>query len=71
MELVLIFGIGILLGITLKTMATNSLTIGYEDYTVVAVDNRIDLNQVEKSVLARNESPFASNTGKGGYCSQE
>ncbi|MFZ1720829.1 MAG: hypothetical protein WAU28_05830, partial [Candidatus Moraniibacteriota bacterium] len=59
-ELALIFGIGILLGIVLKDIARNTVTIGYQDYTVHTLTNRIDFNDIEREVLRGEDASSSS-----------
>ncbi len=63
-ELALIFGIGILLGIAMKDIARNTVTIGYQDYTVRTPDNRIDFNMVEREVLRGGGTSSGSNSAE-------
>ena len=68
-ELALIFGIGIFLGIALKDIARNSITIGYQDYTVQTPVDRIDFNATERETLTKgNATPDSTNAG---LCSNE
>lgn len=70
-ELTLIFGIGITFGVILKEAAIRSITIGYQDYTLQERENKIDFNEVERSILAKGNSPFETeNSGNAGICSQ-
>lgn len=67
-ELALIFGIGILLGIAMKDIARNTVTIGYQDYTVRTPDNRIDFNTVERETLEKGN--VTNNSNSTGICSE-
>jgi hypothetical protein len=69
-ELLLLFGIGIVLGITLKTFAVHSFTIGYLDYTVRRPSAPIDLNATEKQVLAHGSAPLGSQGDTAKACLQ-
>lgn len=68
-ELALIFGIGILLGIVLKDIAGERLTIGYQDYTVRTPADRIDFNSVERETLSKGN--VTSDSTNAGLCSNE
>ncbi len=68
-ELALIFGIGILLGIVLKDIANNSVTIGYQDYTVRTPADRIDFNAIERETLSKGN--VTSDSTNAGLCSNE
>lgn len=70
-ELALIFSIGLLFGIVMKDLATRSITIGYEDYTVQTPKNRIDFNITERKVLSKGGSSFGLGSPENGeVCSQ-
>lgn len=70
-ELALLFGIGLALGIALKSIGNNTFTIGYQDYTVRERENRIDFNAIERDLLAKSSSSLGrENAAKAGICSQ-
>lgn len=69
-ELLLLFGIGIVFGIALKTFAVNSFTIGYLDYTLRRPSMPIDLNMAEKQVLAHGDAPLGSQSDTAKACLQ-
>ncbi|MCK9379293.1 MAG: hypothetical protein M0P97_04095 [Candidatus Moranbacteria bacterium] len=55
-ELALFLILGFLLGVMLKTEAVKKLTIGFNDYLVTAVANEIDINQIQKDAMAKQEA---------------
>lgn len=59
-ERVLLFGIGVLLGIVLKNIASQSVTIGYEDYTLQTLDNQVYFNVIEDETLTKNNASVTS-----------
>ena len=63
-ELALIFSIGILLGIAMKDIARNMVTIGYQDYTVQTPASRVDFNAVEREVLRGGDASSSSNSAQ-------
>lgn len=71
-ELALFFGIGIILGITLKNIATETFTIGYQDYTISRQENSIGFDNAERRALSKKSQPSdAETTNSGKSCSQE
>ena len=70
-ELTLLFGIGLALGIALKSIGNSTFTIGYQDYTVRERENRIDFNAIERDLLAKGNSSLGKESAaKAGVCSQ-
>ncbi|TSD02270.1 MAG: Uncharacterized protein Athens071425_63 [Parcubacteria group bacterium Athens0714_25] len=55
-ELALFLILGFLLGVMLKTEAVKKITIGFNDYLVTAVENEIDINQIQKDAMAEQEA---------------
>lgn len=52
-EIALIFILGILIGIAVKTEAIKRITIGYNDYQIKIEDNRYSINQLEKDLISK------------------
>jgi F0F1-type ATP synthase assembly protein I len=50
-EFVLLFILGVLLGIALKNEATRRVTIGFDDYKMNIMKSDFDINQIEKDIL--------------------
>ncbi len=69
-ELALIFCISCILGVALKEIATRSITIGYDDYTVETPENRIDFNGVEQEILSKGGSSLGRENASEESCSQ-
>ncbi|HBO17003.1 MAG: hypothetical protein UR69_C0001G0034 [Candidatus Moranbacteria bacterium GW2011_GWE2_35_2-] len=55
-ELALFLILGFLLGIMLKTEASKKLTIGFDDYLVEAVENEININQIQKNAIEKQKA---------------
>jgi hypothetical protein len=71
-ELVIIFGIGIFLGIVAKDIGGNTLTIGYQDYTVRTPKNRIDFNVLERETITKKRHSIeTTETNTTGACLEE
>ncbi len=71
-ELALFFGIGIILGITLKNIATETFTIGYQDYTISRQTNSINFDNAESRALSKKSlASDAETTDSRKSCSQE
>lgn len=71
-ELALFFGIGIILGITLKSIATETFTIGYQDYTISRQANSINFDNAERrALLKKSPASDAETTDSRKSCSQE
>lgn len=49
-ELALFLILGFLLGAMLKTEASKKITMGFNDYLVTAVENEIDINQIQQNM---------------------
>lgn len=70
-ELVLLFGIGILLGIAAKDVSRHFLTIGYGDYAVKAPAEQIDFNRIGQEILAAGKRESGStDMNRAGTCSE-
>jgi len=58
-ELVLLFILGILLGIALKNEAARRITIGFDDYKMNIMKSDFDINQIEKDILDKQKEEQA------------
>ena len=54
-EFVLLFILGVLLGIALKNEAARRVTIGFDDYKMNIMKSDFDINQIEKNILEEQE----------------
>ncbi len=70
-ELALLFGIGVLLGIAAKDIGRHFLTIGYGDYVVQTPAQKIDFNRIGQELLTTSTNePEATDASRGGTCSE-
>lgn len=52
-EIALIFILGILIGIAVKTEAVKRITMGYNDYQIKIEDDRYSISQLEKDLIEK------------------
>lgn len=52
-EIALIFVLGILIGIAVKTEAIKRITMGYNDYQIKIEDDRYSISQLEKDLISK------------------
>lgn len=73
-RMVLLFILGILLGVVVKTEASKNITMGYSDYKVTSRDlAAYDINAIQRDLAAKGADPsIASGTQglQGGTCEQ-
>lgn len=70
-DLALLFIVAILIGASIKSIATDTITMGFDDYTLAPEGVSIDLNTVQKQVLSEGGSLTLSRSiPAGGVCSQ-
>lgn len=70
-NLALLFLLAVLLGASIKAVASDTLTIGFEDYKLAPEGVSIDLNTVQKQVLRKGGSlTLSGNIPEGEVCSQ-
>lgn len=70
-RLLLVFVLGIVLGFGAKTMATESITIGYRDYSV-AKNEAYDLMALQKKVSENGSGAnFSGGVRQGGACAAQ
>lgn len=66
-EIALLFILGILLGIAVKTEAYERITIGFQDYTLTQQDLKAyDINALQKDLIAKGDSLVDSSGSLGG-----
>jgi hypothetical protein len=53
---VLIFILGILIGIAVKTEAIKKITMGYNDYKIKVETNHYSINQLEKNLIKKQSA---------------
>lgn len=55
-EIALIFVLGILIGIAVKTEAVKRITMGYNDYKIKIEADRYSISQLEKDLIKKQSS---------------
>lgn len=70
-DLALLFLLAILFGASIKAVASDTLTIGFEDYKLAPEGTSIDLNTIQKQVLRKGGSlTLSGSIPEGEVCSQ-
>ncbi len=59
-EIALIFVLGILIGIAVKTEAVKRITMGYNDYQIKIEDDRYSISQLEKDLISKQSKETES-----------
>ena len=59
-EIALIFVLGILIGIAVKTEAVKRITMGYNDYQIKIANDRYSISQLEKDLISKQGSATES-----------
>ncbi|MFA4817456.1 MAG: hypothetical protein WC608_01880 [Parcubacteria group bacterium] len=59
-EIALIFVLGILIGIAVKTEAVKRITMGYNDYQIKIEADRYSISQLEKDLIKKQSSAIES-----------
>lgn len=67
-ELVLLFAIGLTLGILGKGLAVRSFTIGFDDYRIRPMENAVDLNRAEQDTISKRSPIGLGSSGSGATC---
>ncbi|MEK9151072.1 MAG: hypothetical protein AAB547_00385 [Patescibacteria group bacterium] len=68
-DLVVLFIAAVILGIAFKAVATDTVTIGFEDYTLAPEGTLYDLNAMQKDLIGRGGVPISGDAA-GGACSE-
>lgn len=61
-EVALIFILGVLIGIAVKTEAAKRFTIGFNDYQMKAAPQNYDINKLEQDLISKQGSDNNANT---------
>jgi hypothetical protein len=68
-ELALILVLGFLIGVAVKTEANKRITIGFNDYKMMASSSQYDISALQASLANKNDSSGASqNSSDGAAC---
>jgi hypothetical protein len=71
-ELFILFAIAFLAGAGFKSILRDTLTIGFDDYTLAPAESRYDLNAVQQQFIGKGSSLINGNAGRqAATCSQE
>jgi len=74
-EIALIFVLGILIGIAVKTEAAKRITIGYNDYQIKTNGQQYNINKLQDDLLSKKSSEAGNQASQpavpsGGSCGQ-
>lgn len=70
--LAILFIVAFIVGVGVKSLLNNVLTIGYEDYTLKGSENALDLNLIQKNLIEKGEALAVGEnvTPSGEVCSE-
>lgn len=69
-DLVILFMVAFFVGVGMKTAATQTITIGFDDYTLPPKETLLDLNDIQKKVIENGGVLRESDVASGGVCSE-
>ncbi len=69
-DFIAIFVIAIMIGMAAKSIATSTVTIGFEDYKLAPKETLYDLNAMQKRLIERGGVSVSSDIASGGACSE-
>lgn len=69
-DLIVIFVVAACLGAGFKFVAEETITIGFDDYTLASKKTFYDLNALQQKIIDEGGSLAVSTRGQGGSCSQ-
>ncbi|OGI14121.1 MAG: hypothetical protein A3E38_02165 [Candidatus Moranbacteria bacterium RIFCSPHIGHO2_12_FULL_54_9] len=69
-DLIILFILAILLGIALKSAAVQTITIGYDDYTLRHQGTLYDLNAIQRKLTDEGGAFVSGSAGAGNVCTQ-
>lgn len=59
-ELILFLILGVLLGVMVKKEATRRVTVGFDDYRVMAEKHGVDINKIQKDLITQQKEAAES-----------
>jgi len=68
-DFIAFFIVALVLGIGIKSLAVQNITIGFEDYTLAPKETLYDMNLVQQKVIDRGNTALKNDIRKGGVCS--
>lgn len=69
-DLIALFILAVILGAGLKAVAADTITIGFDDYTLPPEETLYDLNAVQQRLIDEGGTPVGSSVAPVGACSQ-
>lgn len=69
-DLIVVLILGVLLGVGIKLFATQTFTIGFEDYKLPDTENLYNINELQKTLLEGGGSLAVSRNASGEVCSE-
>jgi hypothetical protein len=69
-DLIALFILAVILGAGIKSVATETITIGFDDYTLAPEETLYDLNAVQQKLIDEGGTPVGSSVAPVGACSQ-
>lgn len=69
-DLVVLFIVAFLVGYGLKTAASQTITIGFEDYTLPSKERLLNMNAVQKKVTENGNAFIENDAISAGVCSE-
>lgn len=69
-DFITFFIVAIFFGMGIKSIATQTLTIGYEDYKLAPKETLYDMNRVQQKVIDQGSVSLKNDPRKGGTCSE-
>lgn len=69
-SLIVLFILAFSIGVAIKTIAVQSITIGFEDYTLAPRETLYDINLLQQKIIDRGDILSRNSVPKGGVCSE-
>lgn len=69
-SLTVLFVVAFFLGAAIKTIASERITIGFEDYTLAPKATLYDINLLQQKIINQGDASFENYAAQGGACSE-
>lgn len=69
-DLAVLFIVAFFAGVGFKAVATQTVTIGFEDYTLPPKETLLNLNAVQKKMIENGNAFIGNDAVQGGVCSE-